>query len=227
MKHFRSFWITALSLLLSDHAIAHEFAPSLLKVIQTQDHEYSVVWKTPAQRPGNAALQPFMPEGCEVVNRSPVVQEGTGLLTTWQLRCSGSGGNEVKTSLAGKSLSIAGLATNNASALVMLTLLDGRHYQKVLNGDDPSFVLLEEPNQLRVMKDYPMLGIAHILGGPDHLMFVFGLLLLVGSGARLIWTITAFTVGHSITLGMASLGLLDYPVALIEFAIAQIGRAHV
>jgi hypothetical protein len=46
------------------------------------------------------------------------------------------------------------------------------------------------------------------------------LLLLVGVGSRLLWTITAFTVGHSITLAVVTLVTLDYPVSLIEFAIA-------
>jgi len=65
-----------------------------------------------------------------------------------------------------------------------------------------------------------MLGAEHIWSGVDHLMFVFGLLLLVGVGSRLIWTITAFTVGHSITLSLVTLGFLIYPVLLIEFTIA-------
>jgi hypothetical protein len=70
------------------------------------------------------------------------------------------------------------------------------------------------------MNDYSLLGMEHIWGGIDHLLFVFGLLLLVGGGSRLLWTITAFTVGHSITLSLVTLGFFDYPVALVEFAIA-------
>ena len=70
------------------------------------------------------------------------------------------------------------------------------------------------------MGDYSLLGMEHIWGGIDHLMFVFGLLLLVGGGKRLLWTITAFTVGHSITLSLVTLGFFDYPVALVEFTIA-------
>ena len=70
------------------------------------------------------------------------------------------------------------------------------------------------------MGDYTVLGMEHIWSGMDHLLFVFGLLLLVGGGSRLLWTITAFTVGHSITLSLVTLGYFDYPVALVEFAIA-------
>jgi hypothetical protein len=67
-----------------------------------------------------------------------------------------------------------------------------------------------------------VLGAEHIWGGIDHLMFVFGLLLLIGVGAgwRLIGTITAFTLGHSITLSLVTLGFLSYSVPLVEFTIA-------
>ena len=47
-----------------------------------------------------------------------------------------------------------------------------------------------------------------------------GLLLLVGWNRRLIYTVTAFTLGHSVTLAMVTLGLFDYPVSLVEFMIA-------
>jgi len=104
--------------------------------------------------------------------------------------------------------------------MVMLSLRDGRHYQSVLNAETQEYLVPTAPNQTKVMTEYPLLGIEHIWGGLDHLMFVFGLLLLVGGGSRLLWTITAFTVGHSITLALVTLGFLDYPVSLIEFAIA-------
>ena len=71
-----------------------------------------------------------------------------------------------------------------------------------------------------MVREYTWLGMEHIWGGIDHLLFVFGLLLLVGGGKRLVWTITAFTLGHSVTLSLVTLGYFDYPVALVEFAIA-------
>jgi len=64
------------------------------------------------------------------------------------------------------------------------------------------------------------LGVSHIIGGVDHLLLVLGLLLLVQDRRRLIWTITAFTLGHSATLALATLGVLRYPVDLVEFLIA-------
>jgi hypothetical protein len=102
----------------------------------------------------------------------------------------------------------------------MVSLLDGRQYQQVLDTEQSSFVVPAESTAGDVAGDYTWLGVEHIWMGFDHLLFVFGLLLLVGGGTRLLWTITAFTLGHSITLSLVTLGYFDYPVALVEFAIA-------
>ena len=64
------------------------------------------------------------------------------------------------------------------------------------------------------------LGVEHILTGPDHLLFVFGLLLLVSTSRLLVQTITAFTLGHSITLSAAALGLAHVPPRPVEVLIA-------
>ncbi|MGI9201098.1 MAG: HupE/UreJ family protein, partial [Woeseiaceae bacterium] len=73
---------------------------------------------------------------------------------------------------------------------------------------------------LNAAKRYTQLGIEHILLGFDHLLFVFGLLLLVKRGWPLVKTITSFTVAHSITLGLATIGLVEIPVAPVEAIIA-------
>jgi hypothetical protein len=204
------------ALLLVNSAQAHLFAPSLLKIVETTQQNYNVVWKTPSKTTSNTPLQPTWPDSCKLTNESPVLREGTGTISSWTLGCEQLGNN----GLVGQTLGVSGLSQNQASAMVMLNLRDGRHYQSVLNTENPEFLVPTAPSQTSVMTEYPLLGIEHIWGGIDHLMFVFGLLLLVGGGSRLLWTITAFTVGHSITLAVVTLGLLTYPVALIEFTIA-------
>jgi hypothetical protein len=195
---------------------AHRFAPSLLKVNEIADQQYNMVWKTPAQGTSNVPLRPVWPESCEIKNASPPQMEGTGKVSSWQLHCSGLG----EDGLVGETLGVVGLGANQASAMVMVSLLDGRQYQQVLNAEQPEFVVPLESSAGDVMSDYSLLGMEHIWSGIDHLLFVFGLLLLVGGGTRLLWTITAFTVGHSITLSLVTLGFFDYPVALVEFTIA-------
>lgn len=195
---------------------AHRFAPSLLKVTEIAPLQYNLVWKTPAQGTSNIPLRPTWPEVCEVTNASPPQMEGTGKVTSWQLNCAALDADGI----VGETLGIDGLAANQASGMVMISLLDGRQYQQVLNESQPAFVIPAESSAGAVAGDYSLLGMEHIWGGIDHLLFVFGLLLLVGGGSRLLWTITAFTLGHSITLSLVTLGFFDYPVALVEFMIA-------
>jgi hydrogenase/urease accessory protein HupE len=65
-----------------------------------------------------------------------------------------------------------------------------------------------------------LLGIEHVLGGLDHLAFVLGLLLVVGADRRIVWTITAFTLAHSLTLALAVLGVVRLSSAPVEATIA-------
>ena len=216
MKSLRILFGLVLGFSLVHGAFAHRFAPSLLNIQEITPLHYNLVWKTPAQGVSNVPLRPLWPESCEVTNASEPQLEDTGVVTSWQLQCEQLGDD----GLVGETLGVSGLGANQASAMVMVSLLDGRQYQQVLNTEQAEFVVPEESTAGDVAGSYTWLGIQHIWGGFDHLLFVFGLLLLVGGGSRLLWTITAFTVGHSITLSLVTLGYFNYPVALVEFTIA-------
>jgi len=191
---------------------AHRFAPSLLQVQQVGESTFLVTWKTPIQQASDIPMTPVMPTHCELQEQSPWVREGTGKLLQLNFVCEGG--------LVAQSISVQGLGPNQSSVMLNIALSEGVDHQAVLTAETPSFVVPAEPDQWRVVSRYSVLGAEHIWAGLDHLLFVLGLLLLVGGGTRLIWTITAFTVGHSITLAMVTLGLFDYPVAFIEFLIA-------
>jgi len=103
---------------------------------------------------------------------------------------------------------------------VRVTLADGRLVQGVASPGNLLIAVPPRPRALDVMRDYARLGVAHILTGPDHLLFVFGLVLLAGTTRRLLATVSAFTLGHSITLTLAALGFVDVPSGPIEVAIA-------
>ncbi len=216
MKSLRILLGLVLGFSLVQGAYAHRFAPSLLNVQEIAPLQYNLVWKTPAQGVSNVPLRPLWPETCEVTNASEPQLEDTGVVTNWQLQCHQLG----EQGLVGETLGVSGLGANQASAMVMVSLLDGRQYQQVLNSEQPEFVVPAESSAGDVAGNYTWLGMEHIWGGFDHLLFVFGLLLLVGGGRRLFWTVTAFTVGHSITLSLVTLGVFNYPVSLVEFAIA-------
>ncbi len=201
-----------ITLLCSANAQAHRFAPSLLRIFETGDGQYNVIWKTPAQKTSAVPLLPVFPGSCSVEGNDGGTLEGTGVVTSFRLVCTGS--------LVGQTIAISGLPENQASVLFSLETRDGYFYQTLLNTNQLSFVVPAEPTSTQVMGEYSWLGMEHIWSGMDHLMFVFGLLLLVGWNKRLIWTITAFTLGHSVTLSLVTLGYFEYPVALVEFAIA-------
>jgi hypothetical protein len=199
-------------LLVPSASQAHRFAPSLLRLFEVGENSYNMVWKTPAQATSAVPLQPVVPEACAVEGAELGELEGTGIVHSWRMNCSQP--------LIGLSIGVSGLAENQASVLFSLETREGFFYQALLNSEQPSFTVPGEPTTLTVVQEYAALGAEHIWGGIDHLLFVFGLLLLVGGGRRLVWTITSFTIGHSVTLSLVTLGYFDYPVALVEFAIA-------
>ena len=191
---------------------AHRFAPSLLEVTQLSEQTFSATWKTPIQTVSATPIEPRFPAACQVTSESPWVQEGTGVLLQTQYEC--------PRGLIGETLAVNGLGENQSSALLRVNLADGIFHQAVFTASQPDFTIPEEGSAGTVALDYTWLGAEHIWAGPDHLLFVMGLLLLVGWNRRLIYTVTAFTLGHSVTLAMVTLGLFDYPVSLVEFMIA-------
>jgi len=122
--------------------------------------------------------------------------------------------------LVNETIVIDGLSATQTDTLLRIQLLDGSMHTTVLRPDSPSFVVPEKASKTKLAGSYLGLGIEHILGGFDHLLFVLGLLLIVQSIRLLIKTITAFTLAHSVTLAMATLGFVYVPQAPVEAVIA-------
>jgi len=192
---------------------AHPLAPCVLEIHEGTDGRADVGWKTPLTRPRGADLEPVLPASCRPAGPRTVVEERDGVWTRWAVEC-GPGG------VVGQRVGVAGPGSLALGAIVRVTLADGRLVQGVVSPAAPLMTVPWRPRALEVVAGYMRLGVAHILSGPDHLLFVFGLVLLAGTTRRLLGTVTAFTVGHSITLALAALGLVDVPGRLIEVAIA-------
>src|SRR5262249_31156015 len=122
--------------------------------------------------------------------------------------------------LTGETVGVDGLAQAKINALVTIERLDGTRVQTVLGPRTASLVVPARPRRLDVARAYAALGVAHILPRPDHLLFVFGLLLLVSASRLLLQPITASTVGHSLTLSAAVLGIANVPSRPVEVLIA-------
>src|SRR5581483_3611358 len=136
-----------------------------------------------------------------------VARDDTGVWTRWTADC-GPGG------LVGARFGATGFGAVGIGVLVRVTLADGRVVQGVVTRARPLLAVPPRPAVLAVVRDYVRLGVEHILTGPDHLLFV------AGSVRRLVATVTAFTAGHSVTLTLAALGLVDLPSGPIEVGIA-------
>ena len=94
--------------------------------------------------------------------------------------------------------------------------------QVIFNAETNAHVYFRGTTQgaVEVMKTFIPSGTHHILIGPDHILFLIGLLLLGGSWMALVRIVTAFTIGHSITLSLAALNIFSPPASIIEPAIA-------
>jgi hypothetical protein len=193
-------------------ALAHEVRPALIQIVETGPGAYDVTWKQPVVGDMALRLAPHLSSG--VLDRPPSGEaDAPGFLVrTWQVR----GGP----ALDGQTLSVEGLPQSVTDVLLRVTTADGRTISDVMRPAQPSRRLaLSAPKGLRVPA-YVTLGIEHILTGVDHLMFVLGLLLLIGPSWRLVKAITAFTLAHSITLALAALGFVRFPSAIIEALVA-------
>lgn len=191
---------------------AHTFAPALLEIQQGADEKVNIRWKQPAIKAVGSQLLPRLPETCQAQGAPAVHEEGTGIIMTWEAECS--------VSLVGETIRVDGIAGSRADVLLRLELDDGRSLRHVLTADAPSYLVPETESLADVMVGYAGLGVEHILGGFDHLLFVLGLVLLVTGGRRLLVTVTAFTLGHSVTLALAVLGFVHMPSGPTEAAIA-------
>ncbi|MCP3920941.1 MAG: HupE/UreJ family protein [bacterium] len=206
--------LVGISLLLgAGLARAHPLAPALLELREQGGGRVEVKFKTPAKRLPGTNLVPLLPESCSTTAPPTLEREGTGIVERYAVACN--------TTLAGARVGIRGLEASGTDALLRVELADGRHIQSVLRSSEPSVVIPERPSRLGVLRDYVRLGVLHIASGLDHLLFVFGLLVLVAARTGpLLKTVTAFTVGHSVTLSLAVLGFVAFPSGLVELAIA-------
>jgi hydrogenase/urease accessory protein HupE len=192
---------------------AHEVRPAYLELHQTAAETYDALWKVPGLGENlRLGLYVELPAACTNVAPPRASMVNNAYSERWSVTCVGG--------LTGGTIHIAGLSAVMTDVLVRLERLDGTTQITRLTPSAPSFVVEAAPGALEVARTYLALGIEHILGGIDHLLFVLALLILVKGTRRLIWTVTAFTLAHSLTLAGATLGFVHVPGPPVEAAIA-------
>lgn len=199
-------------------AAAHELQTVALRLQETADHHITARLNTPLARDGQpATVVPQFDARCSGIGSSRAQREPTRTIREWQLQCQGG--------LQGLRLRFDGLDPRTPEALVIATFADGTTRTLAVDRHDPNLVITPQTAPAIVgLIDYLPLGIEHILLGPDHLLFVLGLMLIVsvrGGGWRvLLVALTAFTLAHSLTLGLAMFGLWGLPPKPVEILIA-------
>lgn len=202
-----------LLLLCSSAAGAHPLAPALLELTERAAGQVEVRFKLSALQAPGSDPAPLLPATCRALSEPRTALEDDAVIRSWTVDC-GPGG------LVGERVGVDGLAVARIDALIRVTLADGRVLRGVVRADEPWFTVPERQSTAAIVHAYLAIGVEHILFGVDHLLFVAGLLLLVRSRRLLIETVTAFTLGHSLTLALAVLDLVRVPSAPIELAIA-------
>jgi hydrogenase/urease accessory protein HupE len=192
--------------------LAHELRPAYLELHEDKAGEFRVLWKTPMRGEMRLALSPAF--SARTANLTPVTTRHTdnAAVQTWRLRAIEP--------LRGQSVRIAGLAGTMTDALVRMEFADGSTWVKRLTAAAPAAEIPARPGGWFVVGEYLKLGVEHILTGIDHLLFVLALLLITHGGWRLVKTVSAFTVSHSITLTAATLGFVHMPPQPVEAIIA-------
>lgn len=200
-----------LVLVATEPASAHEVRPAYLEIRETAAG-YQVLWKQPARGETALRLSPTFPDSCNVVGPGDSELLPGALLRRLTLSCQGG--------LAGKTIQIEGLEATLTDVLVRVQLLDGTEESHLLRAAAPSVTIGGTQGSGARAVAFVRLGIEHILLGIDHLLFVLALLILVKGTRRLVETVTAFTLAHSLTLAGATLGFVHVPAAPVEAAIA-------
>ena len=209
----RALLILALFVTLAPGAFAHEVRPAYLELRQIGPEIYDALWKVPGQGESlRLGLYVELPTGCSNVTRPVGVMFKEVYTERWTVKCPGG--------LTGGTVQISGLSATMSDVLVRLERLDNSTQVTRLTPSAPSFAVEAAPSVLEVTITYFVLGVEHILLGIDHLLFVLALFILVNGTGRLIATVTAFTVAHSLTLAGATLGFVHVPGPPVEAAIA-------
>lgn len=214
MKHgFMACCLLVLACMGWGRALAHESQPGLLEIRQMSNDRYEITWRAPIYygRPHPASVA--LPENWKTIGEPTVRQLADSALHRRVVEVPGG-------SIDGSVIRFPGLETTITDVFVRVLRLDGSQVSQVVRPFQPYAELRGERPWYVSSGEYVVLGFNHILMGIDHLLFVLGLLIIVQGRRMLIKTITAFTIAHSITLALATLGYASIPSPPLNAAIA-------
>jgi hydrogenase/urease accessory protein HupE len=211
--HSSRTWILVCLVMAASVAWAHEARPAYLEIKETAPGQFAILWRTPVLAGMRLPIALRLPPDLKEL-RDPSVEELADSLVERHWIDAGPNG------LAGKRIEFPGLQATITDVLVRVEMLDGRKWTTIVRPSQPWVEIAASQTWVGVAGTYIVEGIRHILFGADHMLFVLGLLLIVKNRWMLLKTVTAFTVAHSITLAIATLGYAEVPVLPLNAAIA-------
>ncbi len=192
---------------------ADEFKPAYLQLTQLDPDTYDVLWKIPAiDEATTLKVKPQFPDGTEALTTVRSTFSRGVTVQRWRIR--------VPHGLDGQAVIFSQLSETRIDVLARLVRLNGSVQLERILPVSARFVAKPSPGSLEVVETYIVLGIEHILTGFDHLLYVLGMLILVGGWRRIVATMSAFTATHSLTLTAATLGWVHVAQPPVEACIA-------
>jgi len=215
-KYLRVSFAVAVFLLLTSPLVllADEFRPALLELNERDGGWVDLTWKLPMRGNRVLALAPVLPEFLQQIGPGSARQVPGAWLETRSYR---SG----QQTLNGVTLGVEGLDAIPADVLLRVKLRDGTEHSAILRSGTSSFTIPEQATRMNLAISYWRMGTIHILEGYDHLLFLLTLLLIVSGIWPLLKTVTAFTLAHSLTLALATLGLLYIPPVPTQLTLSE------
>jgi len=206
-------WGFLLAILIAPSAAqAHEARPAYLEIKETAPARFSLLWRTPVMAGTRLPIVLTIPDARNL--KSPELEELSDSIVERRWIDAGP------TGLAGKHIEFVGLQLTITDVLVRVEMLDGRRWTTIARPSQPWVEIGASQTWPEVAGNYIVEGIRHILFGADHMLFVLGLLLIVKDRWMLLKTVSAFTVAHSITLAIATLGYAEVSALPLNAAIA-------
>ena len=192
-------------------ARADTLQPGYLELTQRDATHWTIIWKAPILGGLATRASPLFPSFCKASPGQPVLSGGA-LVARAELDCARP--------LGGSDVGLRGIEAGFTDALLRIAPLDGTVQVERLTRDRATVTVSTAPDSWQVARTYTVIGIEHILGGFDHLLFVIALVLLLRRGWTVVKAATAFTVAHSITLAGTTLGFFGLAQAGVEALIA-------
>ena len=190
-----------------------KFVPDTWNCARPAPDTYDALWKVPGQGENlRFGIYVELPGSCTNTAAPRGAMVNAAFVERWTVTCADG--------LTGGTIHIAGLSATVIDVLVRVERIDGSSQVTRLTPSTPSFVVAAPAGTLGVARTYSVLGVEHILSGVDHLLFVLALIIITSGGWKLVKTVTAFTVSHSITLTLATLGYVHIPQRPVEALIA-------